>query len=83
MNCPGCGHPIQICHDRDGKPVPLETYPELSGGRRWTVVEFRRPDEGKPHVVAPVTPGANVSAYVDHRVECRHWEDGRAGRLRA
>lgn len=81
MNCPGCGHPIQICKDRDGESVPLETYPELSGERRWTIVEFGSPAEGKPHVVAAVTPNAQVSAYTDHRVECRHWENGRAGRL--
>lgn len=82
MNCPGCGHPIQICNDRDGNAVPLETFTELGGERRWTIAEFGVPAEGKPHVVVPVTPQASVAAYTDHRVECRSWEDGRHGRLR-
>jgi hypothetical protein len=28
-----------------------------------------------------VTAYSPVSAYTDHRVECRDWEDGRHGRL--
>lgn len=82
MNCPGCGHPIQICHDVDGNAIPLETFPEMTGERRWTVVKFGVPAEGKPHTVAAVKPDSPVSAYTDHRVDCPAGENGRADRLR-
>lgn len=82
MNCPGCGHPIQICQTAEGERVPLETYTEMSGERRYTVVKFGNPAEGEPHTVAPVAPRSLHPALPDHRIECRAWEDGRHGRFR-
>lgn len=83
MNCPGCGHTIQICQTEDGAPIPLETYDDLGPGPdRYIVTDFGNPGEGVPHTVVPVAAHVEVRAYTDHRVDCPDHGNGRAGRLR-
>lgn len=83
MNCPGCGHPIQICKTEDGLTIPLETYDDMGPGEdRYIVTKFGSPGEGVPHTVTPVAAQATVPAYQDHRRECLDWDNGRGGRLR-
>lgn len=79
-HCPGCGSPIWIAETDDGERVPLETYAELTGPDRYTVLRERDHANGDPHIVVKVAAHVESSAFPDHRTECRDFGDGRGGR---
>lgn len=70
-SCPDCGSPIKPARTRQGERIPLETFTDTVGDKRYRVLEVvPRHDQDPVVLVEPVAPQSNGAAYPDHRKDC-------------
>jgi len=70
-DCPSCGSPITHTQTRDGERIPIESFEDTTGDRRYRIVEL-----GPPHIVEPVADSSPTPAFPDHRKECPAYDNG-------
>lgn len=70
-DCPSCGAPIQHAKLADGTNVPLETFTEPDGDRRYRITEL-----GPPLKIEAVSVSSTAPAYPDHRKDCPAHDNG-------
>lgn len=74
-SCPACGSPIWVGELEDGTRVPLDPQPDYSGPDRYMLHPEPKENHGpgNPDSIIPIAPQAEVQGYVDHRLECPHF----------
>lgn len=64
-SCRDCGADITHARDADGNNIPLEKQPDVTGAKRYRIIEL-----GPPLRVELVSAQSPIEAYPDHRLDC-------------